>query len=320
MRAQTPHINRTQQRFRLRSVLLLCALVACPLVASAIVVSPSPASPSGYYWPVKPFKTEHPVRGVFGDPRTLFNAPPTTDGTLLGSGDFQFHFGIDVSAADGTGVYPVVSGTVSLLREDAVTVSCSDGRAFEYWHIKPALGVGTRVSAYATVLGRILHGAQQVHLSELLDGVYVNPLQSGHLRPYTDTKAPHIVSISIGDSTRELALPAFVRGPVDLVVEVTDDTNLPVPGEWRDLPVAPALVTWRVKAVEGKTVVPPTVAVGFRRHFPDNSTFWSTYARAATRTCRCSESTTRTCSLAATSSVSHARSSTRGSWRTASTS
>src|SRR4249919_3672730 len=42
-----------------------------------------------YGWPVKPFNRQHPVRGYLNDPRNA-------DGTK------NFHFGIDISAADGT--------------------------------------------------------------------------------------------------------------------------------------------------------------------------------------------------------------------------
>ena len=43
-----------------------------------------------YGWPVKPFDVQHPVRGFFCDPR------------IGAKGSKAFHFGIDVSAPDGT--------------------------------------------------------------------------------------------------------------------------------------------------------------------------------------------------------------------------
>ena len=48
-----------------------------------------------YTWPVKPFDHQHPVRGFLNDPRGQ-----------------TFHFGIDISAPDGTAVYAVGAGTV----------------------------------------------------------------------------------------------------------------------------------------------------------------------------------------------------------------
>ena len=55
---------------------------------------------SSYGWPVKPFHRQHPVRAFLNDPRIGRN------------GGTAFHFGIDVSAPDGTAVYAVEAGTV----------------------------------------------------------------------------------------------------------------------------------------------------------------------------------------------------------------
>jgi len=49
---------------------------------------------SAYGWPVEPFDRQHPVRGNFGDPRTVFAGPPDRPTLLTGAGAFQFHFGI----------------------------------------------------------------------------------------------------------------------------------------------------------------------------------------------------------------------------------
>jgi murein DD-endopeptidase MepM/ murein hydrolase activator NlpD len=46
---------------------------------------------------VKPFDKQHPVRGFLNDPRIQGQSAP-------------FHFGIDVSAPDGTAVYAVEPG------------------------------------------------------------------------------------------------------------------------------------------------------------------------------------------------------------------
>ena len=53
-----------------------------------------------YGWPVKPFDEQHPVRGFFCDPR------------IGAKGGKAFHFGVDVSAPDGTAVYAVEGGKV----------------------------------------------------------------------------------------------------------------------------------------------------------------------------------------------------------------
>ena len=265
---------------RLSTRYLLVLLVAA-FAAAALVVTSAPAGTTGYNYPVKPFTSEHPVRGIFGDPRTLFKVPPTTEGALSGAGSFSFHFGIDISVPDGTAVYPVVSGTVSSRSGEWVGVSGDDSRSFQYWHIQPSVKVGDHVTAYETVLGRVLRGAKHVHFSELQNGRPVNPLQAGHLTPYTDTVAPHIASVSVAKSPSTLELPNFLRGSVDFVAEITDRPNLPVPGIWRNMPVSPALVTWRLESMTGKTVLGPSVAVDFRIYQPQDAAFWSYYARGA---------------------------------------
>ena len=278
MFTSTPHVNRTTSYSALFLVVLVVALVV-PVRAP----SPARAGRTGYGWPVKPFGSEHPVRGLLGDPRTIFSAPPTTEGVLFGTGSFQFHFGIDIAAPGGTAVYPVASGTVTR-RDDAdnmITVECGGGRSFEYWHITPRVRVGQSVTASETVLGRVTQRAKHVHFSEARNGVYVNPLQPGHLAPYTDHVAPHIASISVRKSVTELALPNLLRGSVDLVVDAYDTTNLPVPGVWRDMPVAPALITWQIRDLRPRVVAGRTVAVDFRSAMPSNSTFWNVYARGS---------------------------------------
>ena len=170
----------------------------------AIAVGPAAATRTGthgtssYGWPVKPFDRQHPVRGGFGDPRTLFSGPPTQRTLLSGRGQFQFHDGVDISAPDGTAVYPVMSGTVASVvpHWPGLTVATPDGRVFEYIHIVTRLRVGTHVDAGVTVLGRILHGCGHVHLTELAAGAPVNPLAAGHLGPYRDTTKPMIRSLT----------------------------------------------------------------------------------------------------------------------------
>ena len=93
----------------------IIALLAAVELAAAASPAARPASASAtssesYGWPVKPFDRRHPVRGSFGDPRTVFTAPPTTAGVLHGAGQFSFHEGVDISAPNGTAVYPVRDG------------------------------------------------------------------------------------------------------------------------------------------------------------------------------------------------------------------
>src|SRR5262249_24351290 len=51
---------------------------------------------TAYGWPLKPFHSPHPVRGNFGDPRMVFDGPPTAATLYRGSGSFSFHRGADI--------------------------------------------------------------------------------------------------------------------------------------------------------------------------------------------------------------------------------
>lgn len=239
---------------------------ALVVLAAAAFSAPAQAA---YHWPVKPFDREHPIRGSFGDPRTLFFGPPTQDTLLHGEGDFQFHFGVDISAPNGTPVYPVRSGVVTRVTDEEIDVAGAGGVAFQYWHLRAAVRDGERVTAYTTVLGRIMKPCAHVHLTELDNGVIVNPLQRGHLTPYTDRTAPTVTAIDIARS----------GGAVDLRATAQDMPSMPVPGAWHDLPVTPALVEWRLVNAAGRDVVPMRVVYDVREHLPAQSTFWSVYAR-----------------------------------------
>ena len=255
------------------------ALTASLLLALVLCAPARPATTS-YGWPVAPFDVQHPIRGTFGDPRTVFNAPPTLAGLYAGRGSFSFHMGVDICARDGTAVYPVVDGIVVAVDEQRVVVDCAGGRRFEYWHIRAAVRVGQRVTARKTVLGRILGGSGHVHLSELDNDRLVNPLLPGHLAPYRDTTAPQIASIDFHTTDAGPALmPGFIRGPVTVLVRARDLPAMPVPGHWAGMPVTPNLLTWRVEGLGGRVVVPEHTAWDTRRTIPENTDFWRYYAR-----------------------------------------
>ena len=266
-------------------MLLLALAVTLAAVAAGSLTRPLGASAAGgssssYGYPVKPFDRPHAIRGVFGDPRTIFNDPPTAAGILRSGGQFNFHTGVDISAPDGTAVYPVVSGTVATVEHDWVAVDTGGGRTFEYRHLQPSVRLGRHVDAQRTVLGTILRGCKHVHLTELVNGRPVNPLQPGHLTPYTDTTTPTVASISFKTSdTGDGVLANFVKGKVQMVAEAYDTPTLPVPGIWHGMPVTPAMVTWTIRSWTGKGVVPTRVAVDFRATEPSGSTFWNSYGR-----------------------------------------
>jgi murein DD-endopeptidase MepM/ murein hydrolase activator NlpD len=273
----SPHISLGGALRRTALVLLVAGLVVTFAVSAP---RPASAKSAAYNWPVKPFGREHPVRANFGDPRTSFNGPRTTETLNEGTGIFQFHFGIDIAVPDFTPVYPVRSGVASLLSGRTVAVDSGDGRVMEYWHIVPSVRPGQHVVAFETILGRVMKGYEHVHFTERAHGKALNPLAPGHLTPYHDTTIPTVESVSFRTSAtgREFR-PESVHGRVVVIARAFDTPPIPVPGIWADLPVSPALLTWRVeRANDGKVVVRRYTAFDVRRTLP-RSAFWSQYVR-----------------------------------------
>jgi hypothetical protein len=289
--ATTPlHLNpRGAQRrhgFGPRRVLVLVIVILTACVASIQMVTPSAASPTrlaagSYQWPVKPFNEPHPVRANFGDPRTTFKAPATLRGLMTGHGIFAFHFGIDIAVPDGTPVYAVHSGMATFRGGRNIHVDSGDGFATEYWHIIPAIEPGQRVEAYVTVLGHVMKDYEHVHFAEFRNGRPVNPLQPGHLGPYNDRTNPDVGEITFRDPRGEELLPEYVHGRIDMVARASDMPATPVAGKWGGLPVAPAVVTWRVDRVDGTRAIPERVAFDVRETLPKNRTFWRYFARGS---------------------------------------
>jgi peptidase M23-like protein len=207
-------------------------------------------SPSGdaHPWPIKPFDRQHPVRGVFGDPR------------IGGGGGKSFHFGVDVSALDGTAVYAVRGGRVSIDGENITVIEVEGEREHGYWHVVPAVRDGSRVRRGA-LLGHISDSWGHVHLAERRGDAYWNPLRNGALTPYEDYGAPVVSRIVTSGK------PDALTGDVDLVVEAFDHPPLSAPQPaWHGMPVAPALVRWRLVR-NARQVVPWRVVFDFRKSF-----------------------------------------------------
>ena len=255
------------------------AITAGPGIAQATGPSSAQAvSGQGYGYPVKPFDREHLVRGNLGDPRVQFHGPPTTDTLLHASGSFSFHQGVDISASGGTAVYPVVDGTVTFISSEWIRVT-SGSRAFEYWHIRPLVRKGQQVTARHTLLGRVTRISNHVHLAEYEGGRVVNPLVPGRLTPYHDSTRPVVRAITFRrtDAGSDV-LPNFVRGRVEIVASAEDTPRAAGSRAWYG-PVTPALVTWKIKRIDGGVVVPQRVVFDSRTTVPPNSSFWRIYAR-----------------------------------------
>lgn len=230
-----------------------------------------------YHWPIKPFDRQHPIRGNFGDPRTISAATFGEDGP--GSiGLFSFHNGVDISASTGTPVYPVVSGTVKKGRGDTVIVVTRDSRIFQYIHIRPNVHAGQHVVAYKTILGTVRPVWHHVHLTEI-DGLRVhNPVDPGHLEPYEDHTVPRVDDLIITAANGVPLDPTSLHGKISIVADAEDQPALKVfPNVWSGFPVTPALVSWRIVATGDVTVVPERVAADFRHSEQPRRDFWRIY-------------------------------------------
>jgi hypothetical protein len=220
----------------------LAALIAILAVGLA---SPTAAFAS-YGWPVKPFQQQHAIRSYFGDPRIGVNK--------------CVHFGIDISAPDGTPVYATISGVIRMhpLHPTEAVMVTNGSTTYEYWHLRPAFTSGHAV-AYRTVLGWIMSGYQHVHFSERHGSTYVNPLRPDGLQPYLDTTRPSVGDIDVNRN----------GGGFDLSAEAHDTAPLAVPAPWDDRPLTPALVQWRIQRVGAGPQAWKT-AVDFRGALPND--------------------------------------------------
>ena len=168
-----------------------------------------------YPWPLKPFARQHPVRGYFGDPRTVI------DGSDRGT--FSFHNGVDIAGWPGNRVYAVVSGHVLSRGGDEIIVRSPHGRRFQYIHVRPRVRLGQYVGASRTILGYLMPRWHHVHLAEIRRGCAVNPLAPGHLQPYLDRTRPSVVSITFVAPGGARLAPGRLRGEVEMISQAFDE-------------------------------------------------------------------------------------------------
>lgn len=219
-----------------------------------------------YSWPLEPFDRAHPVRAYFNDPR-------------ISGSSRAFHFGVDISAPNGTPVYAVAGGTVHLEDARAISVAAS-GVDFGYWHVVPAVGHLQRVVRHQ-LLGHVDAPWLHVHFAERRGGVYRNPLRKAGLTPWHDTTRPAVTAISFLVDGHELS-PKLVRGAVDVVAEAHDVPPIPVPAPWNGLPVTPARIRWRVLR-NGNVIRKWHTPVDFTKGLIPQSRFASIYAPGTTQ-------------------------------------
>jgi len=264
------HSDRARSRRAIAATVTVAATLVCiTFVAPGQAAASATAKPA-YGWPIKPFHHQHPVRAFFGDPR-------------IGGRSHSFHFGVDISCPDGTPVYATITGRayISPRHTETVSVIADHGNVeFAYWHIEPTVHSGQRVTAYRTVIGKVVASWEHVHFAEHRNGVYVNPLRPGAMGPYTDTTVPTVRAVTVhavnARSVATAARRAAAHGRVDLVAEAYDATPIPISGPWHDKPLTPALLRWRL--LDGKRVVTGwRTAVDFRLTYPSNELWSQTY-------------------------------------------
>jgi len=172
------------------------------------------------------------VRGSFNDPRI---AGPSR----------SFHFGIDISAPNGTPVYAVSAGEVHLEGGRALAVVSTE-TTFGYWHVIPAVAHRERVGKHQ-LLGHVEAPWLHLHFAERRAKSYRDPLRPGALSPWSDTTTPHVTKIVLSRNGRTLPADA-VFGAVDVIAEAHQMPPVPVPPPWDGLPLTPARLRWRVRS------------------------------------------------------------------------
>jgi murein DD-endopeptidase MepM/ murein hydrolase activator NlpD len=231
----------------------------------------APCAANAYSWPVKPFDRVHPIRGTLDDPR--FHVLP--DLTWKGS----FHFGVDISAPDGTPVYAVEPGTV-VRGPDRVSLRRPNRREFGYWHVRPVVKTGQRVRMHQ-LLGYIIPGWGHVHFTESVAGRYRNPLRPGALHPFRDTNTPVVAAISverIDDHVLQAVSTSSVSGTVAFIADAYELPPLAPPAPWDRAHLVPSLVRWRLIPDTGDPPTPWRVAADFRFHLLPASAYTTVYA------------------------------------------
>ena len=221
-----------------------------------------------YPWPIAPVHRQHPVRGYFGDPRTVV--------TGAGEGRYSFHNGVDISAWTGNHVLPVASGVVVKAAGDRVVVA-SAGRRFQYIHLRPYVSVGQHVVVSQTVLGAVDPVYHHVHLTEIRGMCVVNPLMPGHLTPYIDHTHPVVRAVVFETPGGRRLSPLALGGEVRVVADAFAPPALRSPFPWLSMPVSPVLMRWELTSLAGRTLMSGTAA-DFRVSLPPRHDFCRVYA------------------------------------------
>jgi hypothetical protein len=96
------------------------------------------------------------------------------------------------------------------------------------------------------------------------------------LTPFSDSGAP-VVNRIVAERGGVPLDPNALAGVVDLIAEAHDLPPISAPPPWHGMPVAPALLRWRLVR-NGRAVVPWRIVADFRTTLPPASHFGAVYA------------------------------------------
>jgi hypothetical protein len=114
-----------------------------------------------------------------------------------------------------------------------------------------------------------------VHLTELRGGCVVNPLE--HITPFLDKTRPNVLSITFRGPSGKAVGAGDLSGNIAAVADVQEHPAKAATGEWRKMPVTPALVTWRLATPQGRLLL-KGIAADFLVTEPPPADFCAVYA------------------------------------------
>ncbi|MEW5797669.1 MAG: T9SS type A sorting domain-containing protein [Bacteroidota bacterium] len=233
-----------------------------------------------YQWPVTPFNSTQLITGTFCEFRNTLSSN-------------HFHNGTDIPKADGSPVYPVLSGTVYSLGTSATegtsafvrvkTFIAGQWKHISYVHIEPnpMLTPGMAVTAGVTVLGNILSGQGHTHLterqlvaSENSSGVEIGALREpGGLTPYIDTYSPKVLWVKFYQDNSNIQFTAGkVYGLVDFISQMVERNSIGEPNSGSTTNNGVYHTGYKVLSADKSTVVynPPGDGVRYKFDYKPN--------------------------------------------------
>jgi hypothetical protein len=150
------------------------------------------------------------------------------------------------------------------------------GRSFQYYHLHRAVHRGQVVVAERRVLGRVTAKRGRVHLAEIDHGQAHNPLDYGHLEPYSDRTTPTPTGLYLDGRVPRPVGSEPVGAHAQLVVAAADTAPQRALAPYTGLRPAPALVEWRL--LHGTVHTSWQVVADFRKTEASPRDFWKVYA------------------------------------------